>query len=374
MINPASPYDCCGCEACVQACPVACISFAEDEEGFRYPKVNADACTGCGLCERVCPMQHKGEEVRPLQVFAARSQVEDELKKSSSGGIFAALAHKVLNSGGAVCAAGFNEDFSEVRHIVIEDDADLQPLMGSKYLQSRIGNSFKEIKSLLEGDREVLFCGTSCQVKALRLFLHKDYEKLLTVDIVCHGVPSPAVWRNYLSGMGRPQAVSFRDKRSGWTDYSVTYSFADRPELSQPYMKDDYIWLFLHDCTIRPSCFLCNAKGGRSGSDLTLGDYWGIESAHPEFYDERGVSLVLVHSEKGLKMMEGLRVELLDSTYEAGIRENPSYLRSKQEPASRARFFRKFKAGRPVRRIARRLRMRVSIASVSSYIKRKLFV
>lgn len=375
MISPKTKYDCCGCEACVQACPSGCISFPEDAEGFAYPKVNAEACIGCGLCEKVCPVLNSRESSAPLSVSAARNKSEDELMKSSSGGVFAALSRKVLRDGGVVFGAAFSPDFYSLAHRKIESEEELAALMGSKYLQSRTGKCFSEAKACLESGRQVLYCGTLCQIKALKLFLGKDYDNLLSVDIICHGVPSPAVWRSYLRKAakgGKVESVSFRDKRTGWADYSFTMKTSGSVEFSQPSLENPYMWLFLNNYSLRPSCFACPAKKGESHSDLTLGDYWGIENKHPEFYDERGVGLIMVHSEKGRSSIESLNLDLLETSFEEAVYENTAYLHSGKEPRDRAAFFKSFSEGRPVDKLYVFYRRKKALGGIPAFFKKKL--
>lgn len=198
MINILNKQDCCGCSACVQRCPKQCISLHEDEEGFLYPKVNLDTCIDCGLCEKVCPVLHQAEERVPLEVFAAKNPNEQIRMESSSGGVFTQLAEQTIEAGGVVFGVKWNEHFEAV-HAYTETKEGLSAFRGSKYVQSRVGATFKQAEQFLKQGRQVLFSGTPCQIAALKLFLRKDYENLLAVDFICHGTPSPGVFRWYLS-------------------------------------------------------------------------------------------------------------------------------------------------------------------------------
>ncbi len=197
MIELKRKEDCVGCWACAQRCPKECISMHEDSEGFLYPEVDASLCIDCHLCEKVCPVIHPGGERRPLASYAAVNRDERVRQSSSSGGVFTALAEKVIARGGVVFGARFDEKW-EVVHGWTDSVEGLAGFRGSKYVQSRMGSCFREAESFLKSGREVLFSGTPCQVSGLRLFLRKEYAGLLTVDFICHGVPSPGVWRNYL--------------------------------------------------------------------------------------------------------------------------------------------------------------------------------
>ena len=350
MIEIQDKHKCCGCEACVQACPKHCISFEEDSEGFRYPFVDNSTCIECGLCEKVCPILHQAESLKPIKVYAAQNINEEELLASSSGGLFILLAKKTLQDGGIVFGAKFDKDWNVI-HSKAETQEDVKSFMGSKYVQSRIGNTYAQAKKLLKQGRKVLFTGTSCQIAGLKNFLQKDYENLLTVDVICHGVPSPMVWRRYLEELKRNaqiEGISFRDKRSGWKKYSFTLTLAEASadgkkntvSLSHIASEDPYMQLFLRNLILRPSCYQCPAKNGKSQSDLTIADFWGIERCHPNFDDERGVGLMMVNSKKGKQAIQSLPLNLLDVTFEDAIASNPVYKRSVIEPQKRRKCFR----------------------------------
>ena len=198
MIEIKEKSSCCGCEACVQCCPKQCLTMHEDCEGFLYPQVDESSCIDCGLCEKVCPVIHQNASQEPLSSYIAINPNEEIRLKSSSGGIFTLLAEKIIAEGGVVFGARFDENW-DVVHAWTDTIEGLAPLCGSKYVQSRIGNTYNEAKDFLKQGRKVLFSGTPCQIAGLKKFLRKEYANLLTVDFICHGVPSPGVWRRYLS-------------------------------------------------------------------------------------------------------------------------------------------------------------------------------
>lgn len=355
---------CCGCWACVQRCPRNCITMHEDEEGFSYPVVDTSVCIECGLCEKVCPVLNQAEAKRPLDVYAAINPNEEIRLNSSSGGIFTLLAEKVIADRGVVFGARFDEHW-EVVHDYCETSAGLAAFRGSKYVQSRIGACYRQAENFLKTGRRVLFSGTSCQIAGLHRFLGKEYDNLLTVDVICHGVPSPLVWRKYVEAIKtRPQniigknttlhfadkntaiaGIAFRDKSSGWKRYgftvrSIDESNQERILFREPFYENLFMGGFLKDIYLRPSCYSCPSKSGKAQSDITLGDYWGIEHQHPAMDDDKGTSLVLLHTDKGRMAFEALDCSIEASTYEQALAGNPSIENSVKEPALRRYFYR----------------------------------
>lgn len=305
MINIADKYNCCGCSACVQACSKQCITFEEDEQGFRYPFVNRQLCVDCGLCEKVCPCLNQNEPLKPLKAYAAFNPNEEIRMKSSSGGIFTMLAEAIIEEGGVVFGARFDDKW-EVVHDYTEVKDGLEVFRGSKYVQSRIGDTYKQTLGFLKQGRKVLFSGTSCQIAGLNKYLRKEYDNLISVEILCHSVPSPLIWRKYLKEItnGRKvKTINFRDKRTGWTNYSysIRIEYSDSSKYSESstglYMKG-----LTSNLTTRPSCSKCSFRKGRSGADIIIGDCWGVWSVLPKMDDNKGTSLVIVLSQKGAKI------------------------------------------------------------------------
>lgn len=312
MIDKVLKSMCCGCEACVQACPKRCVSMVENAEGFLYPQADNQKCVKCGRCLKVCPALNKLESSRPVAGYAYRSTDDELLKKTSSGGFFTAAAEKVLEENGVVFGAAFN-DQNEVVHCFIENEGDLDKLRRSKYVQSRIGTAFVDCKRFLEGGRKVLFCGTPCQVKALNLFLGNKPTNLITIDFVCHGVPSPGVFKRYLEELARDKGgniaqlheINFRAKGFGYSySFAFAFAFAFAHYMENPH---DNIFLrgFLRDVYLRRSCHNCSSKGFTSGSDYTMCDFWTVKKHMPKFPlgEVPGVSQVFVRADK-LKIFE----------------------------------------------------------------------
>lgn len=354
MIIISDKTQCCGCNACVQRCPKHCISMNEDKEGFLYPKVDTTICINCGLCNKVCPVINQIEPKRPLQVFAAKNNNDTDRLQSSSGGLFILLAKKIINAGGVVFGARFDSNW-EVVHSYVEDWADIWPLMQSKYVQSRIGNSFIDVEQFLKQGRKVLFVGTSCQVSALRLFLHKDYDNLLLVDLICHGVPSPAVWRKYLNetvqSMASVKSINFREKQLGgftWEKYGVRILGESVIEVS-PASENPYIIAFLNELISRPSCFFCPAKDGKSKSDLTIADFWGVDNVLPKFNDHKGTGMLIVHTDKGKDAIIDIDAEMHNCSYDVICKYNKSYVESaKEKRPERKKFWHEIENGQSV--------------------------
>lgn len=254
------------------------------------------------------------------------------------------LAEFILDKGGVVFGARFNEQW-EVVHDYTETKDGLAPFRGSKYVQSNVGETFQQAKAFLSQGRKVMYTGTPCQIAGLRRFLGKEYGNLLTVDVVCHGVPSPLVWRDYLRSVTSNKieqitSVKFREKSTGWKNYSVKICGQEgNPFVNEPYRQNLFMQLFLKDFCLRPSCHTCPAKSGKSGSDLTIADYWGINRILPHMDDDKGTNLVIIHTNKGNMAYSDLSINSMESTYEQAIRFNPAIEKSCVEPQKRINFW-----------------------------------
>ena len=362
MITIEEKINCCGCSSCVQRCPKHCISLEEDNEGFLYPSVDMVVCIDCGLCEKVCPILNQQEKIQPQEVLAVKNPNEEERMESSSGGVFLPLAREVINQGGVVFGAVYDEQW-EVHHVYAEKIEDVYPMMGSKYLQSRIENTYQEAEQFLKQEREVMFVGSPCQIAGLRTFLrNRDYPNLLAVDFLCHGVPSPGVWRRYLAEtyggyeakeQSRLQAtagkntvllsslnakspigdIKFRDKTgSGWKKYRFVVrqksaSKADQNSVlsSDIHYDNPFMRGFLSDIYLRPSCYECKCKNGMNHSDLTIADFWGINYVDSGIDDDKGVGLVLINSSKGKANFEKLGLDVHISTLDIAHQYNGGF-------------------------------------------------
>lgn len=352
MIEIRTKEDCCGCYACYNICPKECITMETDNEGFWYPNIDKDKCINCNLCKKVCPIINKPNsflyEKKSYAVFNKNEKIRLE---SSSGGIFSLLAEYVINNYGSVYGAVFDEDFN-VKHIKITSLQDIELLRGSKYVQSRINDIFKSIKFDLKNNKMVLFTGTPCQVAGLQSFLQKKYNNLILIDIVCHGVPSPLVWQQYIDELKQNykqdiKSIYFRDKSTGWKTYSVKFLF-DKDEYKNIGFKDIYMKGFLNDIYLRPSCYNCNFKGIERVSDITVADFWGIENILPKMDDDKGTSLVVIHSEKGKQLFDKLSETMIINEVDLNeaIKYNPSMIKSVKYNEKRKDFFLELNSGK----------------------------
>ena len=348
MIDIKDKKDCCGCEACKQICPRKCISMVYDTEGYLYPSVNKNECIDCSLCEKVCPVLSKKVNREPIHVYAAQSNDNNIVKDSSSGGIFSEISLKILEDNGVVFGAAFDKDFKVV-HKYIEKTKDLPLLQTSKYVQSSIGESYIEVKKILDTGKKVLFTGTPCQIKGLKLFLRKEYSNLYCVDIICHGVPSPLIWKSYLDYITQKNKIcksdilkiNFRDKTYGWNCFSfcITYNKSNKKKIFiEPLYKNKYLRVFISNIILRPSCYNCSFRNLNSESDLTIGDYWGVERFIPKYNKDNGVSCVIINSEKGNNLIKGTNIDVENSILGDVVINNKVILKSTKEPENRRAF------------------------------------
>lgn len=328
-MNIANKVDCTGCSACAAICHH--LTMTMDDEGFRYPQLDPVGCNSCAQCRQICPMsadnnteirQHPGPvnmdtlaQSEYPQVFAAWNKNDAVRKESSSGGVFSLLANQVIAVGGLVVGAGFTDDL-QLRHILVDKIESLQILRGSKYLQSDLGDVIIHIKTALVEGRQVFFTGTPCQVAGLKSYLKCEYDGLMTCDLVCHGVPSEKLFRKYIKESegqhgGKAVAVSFRSKKAGWKRFSVKIDFDNGCVSEIPLDQDSFMRLFLADLCLRPSCYHCPFATIPRQGDISLADYWGVAPAHPGIDDDRGVSLILVNTEKGADMFNRVEGDMI---------------------------------------------------------------
>ena len=315
--------DCCGCEACLNVCPQNAITMKPDEYGFIYPCIDEQLCVGCGKCTKICAFKNIEENVGAQQVYAATAKDEGLLMKSASGGVFAVIAASLLRRGGKVygCAMDMVEGRITPRHVRVESIDNLLRLQGSKYVQSAIGDTYKQVAADLAAGYEVLFSGTPCQVAALKSYLGNQCTKMLyTIDIICHGLPSLAFFHDYIRQLENKMhryvvCFKFRDKSAGWGHMGMVqtqkHSEGTIKEKKLPVKLSSYYKLFLGSVTCRDSCYACKYASSHRPGDLTIGDFWGIQNEHADYLvknggdmdAQKGISCVLVNTEQGKQIL-----------------------------------------------------------------------
>ena len=340
QIEVLSKEKCCGCASCMNTCPVDAIRMSEDQFGFTYPQVDNDKCLDCGLCYQKCVFtkSNYGQNSN-LNIFVGNCVDKNVLMKSSSGGIFSAVAHEVIKSNGIVYGAAWIKP-RRVEHVGIDSIDDLDKIRGSKYVQSEIGLSFREVKNHLTKGRIVCFVGTPCQISGLKSFLGKHYENLLTIDIVCHGVPNQRMLNDDLNYMAKkykisPQFIKFRDKKYGW---GTKGSISDgKKSIKYNAVNSPYYYFFLKANLYRPSCYNCRFPAeGRQG-DLTIGDYWNVNSFDEKTFGNTkyGISCILINSDKGKEWFDRAanNLQISPSSFESISRRNGQLVESSKPTA-----------------------------------------
>ena len=303
---------CCGCGACMAVCPHGCIHMEADEEGFSYPCRDTKHCVDCGLCDQICPMRRQnpvGEEETGFYVLYHRE--EEKRLRGSSGGVYEALCRAALEEGGAVAGVAMDRDGYGASFPVAEDMEQARRLFGSKYVQADTNQAFARLSELTKQGKRVLVSGTPCQIAAMQSFPGLTNEGITYVDVVCHGVPSQKAFVKYMKELeaqkdSKVTEVSFRDKSFGWRNFSLKVTFSDKWEELRSHRKDPYMRLFLRDLILRPSCYSCPFRTIRRTSDLTLADCWGVRGLCEDLDDDKGLSLVMVHTKRGDELLQGL--------------------------------------------------------------------
>ena len=365
---------CTGCTACINICPKKAITMVESSDGFKYPEIDQSKCIDCGACIKVCPVLNTKANIALNKCYVGYNKNEKIQFNSSSGGIFSLIASNILNQNGIVIGAAFNEN-NELKHIAIEKNEDLHKLMGSKYLQSDLNNIFKYIKENIK-NRIILFVGTPCQVAGLKAFIKNDYNNLICIDLICHGVPTPKLFKKYIDELekenGKLINYNFRDNKTGWDTYSNTATFKDK-EITESSGQNKYMKLFLSDIALRQSCFNCNFKLGNKYSDITLGDFWGVKNYYPEMYNKSGVSAIIVNTEKGNQIFQNIQenIKYKECKLDEIVSGNPSLKVSGKEPKKRQSFFNEIDKS-PVWKLTKKYQKKTSVLSKIKKISKKI--
>lgn len=337
MIKEICDYEqCTGCMACLNVCSKQAIHLTIDKEGFERPEIDGDLCVDCGLCQKTCPMNYHPMVHEAQQVFSGWSKDENIRVSSSSGGAFTEIAKIVLSRGGVVFGCALNKEL-KAEHIYVETLEDLsERLTGSKYVQSHIGDSYKQVKSFLKQGRKVLFSGTPCQIAGLKNYLRKDYDNLLTIDLICHGVPSPMLFEEYKKYIQEHENmkltnVSFRCKKSSWIFFNMTLSgHVEKSSALKTYIgnyyEDPYLRGFIRDYFLRPSCHQCHFTSTKRCADFTIADWWGYHKTAPEDKDYacKGVSLLMANTSKAVGLLPLLNMTLRKRTIDEAKKTNQS--------------------------------------------------
>lgn len=334
---------CTGCSACANICPVGCIEMITDEEGFYYPEIDNTKCISCGLCKKICYTKWTEQE-QEYTVWALYNKDETARQRASSGGIFELLAREILKRNGVVFGVKMND--LEAVHVCVEEEQGLEAMLGSKYMQSKVENAYKSAKDFLDQGRKVLFSGTPCQIQALYKVIGRKDENLYTVDFICHGVSSPKVFKKYvfeeLKMNEKIKKISFRDKTEGWANFSMYIETETGRKYRENMHNDIYLQSFLTNLNLRSSCFVCEYRTIKRVSDITLGDFWGCNTAYPEWNEDRGYSLAIVQSRHGNHIFQKIKkdIECRQIEIDEVLSHNQSIISSPWDELSRDLFFR----------------------------------
>ena len=374
MIRIENKEECCGCAACYNICPNDAIEMLEDEKGFKYPKINQEKCVKCNLCEKVCPILMQRNITKTPKAYMCINKNKEVVLNSSSGGTFYVLAEEIINKNGIVFGAIFDDKF-EVIHSYIESNKEISKMQGSKYVQSDIQKTYEKAKKFLNEGKYVLYTGTPCQIEGLKTFLGKEYNKLYTQDIICHGVPSRKIWRYYLKSMTNSlnniEKINYRDKKISWKNFSMNIKYKNRRIYNKSHNKDLYMKAFIQNLILTDSCYNCKFKKKDRNSDITLADFWGISKMDKSINSRNGVSLVIINTQKGNELLEILKKKctVKEVNLDDAIRYNQAYIKSANINNNRDAFFREVEEDN----IKRKLKKYTYSQSFIKKVYRKIF-
>ena len=336
---------CVGCRSCEQSCPKHCISIIENEEGFFYPKINEDICIGCKKCLKSCPAENTEVHRNKVQcVCAWRNKDDNDIMHSASGGASDSAVKAILKMGGVAYGAAYDENLV-VSHIAVKNDVERKKIQSSKYVQSDLKDCYLRAKKQLQQGEKVLFTGTPCQIAGLYAFLGEDSPNLYTIDLICHGVPSPKFFKKYIEYQNKKMkekviCFNFRSKeKRGWgTQYLLKTKTKTK---TKALSLDRYGKHFMDGDCYRECCYQCEYSNTNRVGDLTIGDFWGIAKTHPDFNSPKGVSSVFVNTEKGKKFFEDMKIfaEIEEASLEEGMIKQHNLIRPSDRPSKRESFY-----------------------------------
>ena len=340
---------CTGCGACKNICPKDCISLIENEEGFLHPIINYDKCVKCNKCSDICTINNEFifQDSIEQQCYFAYNKNKKEILKSSSGGVFYIIAKEILKNNGVVFGAKMDSDM-KVYHCMVDSDKKLLELLGSKYVQSDIGYTYKEVKKYLCNGKNVLYSGTPCQIAGLKMYLNKDYKNLITIDILCHGVPSQKMFLDHIKFIenkknNKIQYYNFRNKKvSKWGDYKYCYKFVKKDKIySDSALLDVFFNSFIKGYIFRRSCYICKYASKNREGDITLGDFWGVEKYYKNIICDNGISAVIINTNKGLSLFNNISDKIIFGETEIDMiaNKNHSLLEPISIPKERSEIF-----------------------------------
>lgn len=338
---------CTGCSACYNSCSFNAISMESDKEGFLYPLIDIKKCTSCGVCYKICPAKDeidKDNEI--IKVYAGQCKDKDLLMRSSSGGIFASIANYILESEGVVFGCCQDDKFN-IKHISIKNKDELYKLQGSKYIQSDVGKTYYEAKQYLLDNKLVLYCGTPCQIDGLKCYLDKKYYNLITIDLVCHGITNNKLFKDYIDFYEIRNSIKiteykFRHKDKKNLYYHGLMTFVKNNRIRKKRLlnnRDLYSYLYIYGYNHRLSCGKCKYASIYRNSDLTIGDYWGLETVHPELDGTKGFSVILVNTKYGENLISKADINIYNSSVDKAIKRNPNMIKSHGVNLERRFFF-----------------------------------
>lgn len=337
--------NCCGCKACYVACPQKAIQLRQDEQGFVYPEISKEKCIDCGICQKVCPLKEKTQKNNFQEFYAVKNKNQEIRSHSSSGGFFDSLVKKILEKEGSVFGVILNENL-KVIHYGTNQKQEAEKFKTSKYVQSDTKNTYQEAKELLELGKLVLYSGTPCQIYGLKKYLKKDYENLITVDNICHGVPSPILFEEHKKYLEEKyhkkiKTINFRYKMKRGTQ-NLKLEFLDGTSTIRTNAEDEYYRLFQSDYILRQSCYQCQFASTNRVADITMGDFWDFQNFLQDFDDGKGVSLILLNTKKGKELFEDLKENFEIKKARKQVVLQPNLERATSKPEDYCSFWRDY--------------------------------